>query len=371
MQTLLVGNGINIQYGGPENLNKAIILRAINNVQKNKIPRHVMVDEPDLLLAVFGNLFREIRYVLKGEYDQFAFTNSEKYSLYDFISNYESEKSLNITSIGFEDYFLIVDLLLRKLNIQNPDAYITKETFKRFFIHAIYNEGRVNSIYEKYPVGLWDFLSGFGKLFTTNYDRNIEMFTGRKVYYLHGAFHIKGDVYDENSLRNYMQDRPLDDIEVDEDYPHLYSNVLTSYNGNNKLFVLTKGLYANQALEKLVYAYTTQEGIRRDINSWAKEKSGPVKKLHESIKLKTNNPQLAFTESYPINEFKGINGDLTILGLAPNNDTHIFELINNNDNIMRVTYYFYSDKQNEKIKDMLCNRQLEFIDVKILWERCK
>lgn len=368
MNTLLVGNGINIEYARSDNLNKAIILRAIDNVKKNKIPKHVLIDEPDLLLAFFGSLFREIGDVLKGRYNQFAFTKDEKFSLNDFIKRHSGEKSLNIASIGFEDYYLIVDLLFRKYKIQNPDAFLTRETFKRFFIHSIYNDGKVNKIYKKYPIKLKSFFNVFKNLFTTNYDRNIEVFTGKKVHYLHGAFHIKNDVYDNNSLRNYMEDRPLDNIEIDENYHHLYSNALTTYSGNNKLFVINMGLYANQALEKLTYAYLTQKGIRRNINDWGKDSNEYVRKLHESVKLKKNNPKLAFAGSYPIKEFKEIRGGLTILGLAPNNDTHIFTLINNNFEIKKVIYYYYDNKQNEKIRNMLNNKYLEFKDVRFLWE---
>ncbi|HHX59411.1 MAG TPA: hypothetical protein GX707_01535 [Epulopiscium sp.] len=371
LDTLLFGNGINIQYGGEDNLNKAIILRAIDNVYKDKIPKHVLIDEPDLLLSFFGTLFREIDAVLKGEYNQLAITSDEKKSISYFLEYYSSKKSLNITSIGFEDYYLVLDLMFRKNKITNPDAYFTRETFKRFFIHSIYNDGKVNQIYKYFPDNFRDFFNDFDTLFTTNYDRNIEFFTNRKVYYLHGAFHIKADVYDENSLRNYMSDRPLDNIEIDPNYHHLYSNALTTYNGNHKLFSIKQGLHANQAIEKFKYAYSTQEGVRRDIESWANDDNELVRKLHESIKLKDDNPKLAFAESYPIKEFETIKGNLTILGLAPNNDTHIFDIINNNDNIDKVTYYYYSSNQNHQIENMLDNKTLILKDVKLLWNKYK
>lgn len=39
MKNLLVGNGINIQFGGYENTNEAIIVRGIKNLEKNNFPK--------------------------------------------------------------------------------------------------------------------------------------------------------------------------------------------------------------------------------------------------------------------------------------------------------------------------------------------
>lgn len=369
MNSLLFGNGINIQFGGQENLNKSIILRAINNIRNDKIPKHILIDEPDLILSLFGALFRKVEPILNGKYNELVLTSDEKNSLKDFIDFYKNKTSINITSIGFEDYYLVLDLMLRKNKIMNPDAYLVRETFKRFFIHSIYNDGKVNQIYKHYPNSLITFFNDFDTLFTTNYDRNIEFFTSKKIYYLHGAFHIKADVYDENSLRNYMSDRPLDNIEIDPNYHHLYSNALTTYNGNHKLFSIKQGLHANQAIEKFIYGYSTQQGVRRDVDSWANDNNELVRNLHESIKLKDDNPKLAFAESYPIKEFETINGNLTILGLAPNNDTHIFDIINNNEKINSVIYYYYSDNQNDEIKKMINSKNLILKDVNFLWNK--
>ena len=86
--------------------------------------------------------------------------------------------------------------------------------------------------------------------------------------------------------------------------------------------------------------------------------------LYESILNKTKNSNLAFSESYPIEEFENIEGDISILGLAPNNDIHIFEIINSNSSIRKVIYYYHSPNKNDEIKDMLDNKIVEFEDVK-------
>jgi len=55
------------------------------------------------------------------------------------------------------------------------------------FIDSIYNNGKINSIYQHFPQRFIEFVNEFDCIFTTNYDKNIELATGREVLYLHGA----------------------------------------------------------------------------------------------------------------------------------------------------------------------------------------
>ena len=166
MKTLLFGNGINIQFGGSDNFNKSIILRAIQNTKNLDFPRHIIVDEPELIISLLGHLFLALRPILSHEYDEFAFTTDEKFALNNFIRRYEKWPSLSVLDIGFEDYYLIHNLFCYKNKIVNPDRYYIRESLKTFFSDLDY-------------------------LFTTNYDTNVKTFSGKVVSYLHGAFHIK------------------------------------------------------------------------------------------------------------------------------------------------------------------------------------
>ena len=208
----------------------------------------------------------------------------------------------------------------------------------------------------------------FDNIFTTNYDENISLFTGRTVYYLHGAFHIKADVYDSNSMRNKLYDAPLNDVEVDEGYYHLYSNCITTYSGNNKLFAIRQAKLANQAMSKFAEGYKSRPEIKADIDSFKESDNEIVRKMYESTVLKLRDESLSFSDNYPIEEFENIVGDITIVGLAPNNDIHIFEMINKNPNIKTVYYYYYSPTQNNLVKDMLKNKEVEFRSVNDLWK---
>ncbi len=368
LNILLIGNGINIQYGRGEISNKDIILRAIDNVKSRKINTEIVIDEPDLLLSFFGICYKEVSKILEGKYKNIYMTSDEKLAYDKFLDDYSGSKSLRITDIGFEDYFFIMQLIFRKYNIQNPEAYIVRGTIERFFIDSIYNEGKINQIYKDYPEGLKNYFDKFDMIFTTNYDKNIEYFTNRKVYYLHGAFHIRDDVYNPDSLRNHLSDAPLNDIEVNGDYPHLYSNAITTYSGNNKLFKIMQGKLANEAIEKFVYGYAKDNKIRIDIDSFRDTDNQILINLYESVLKKLENSDLSFSENYPIKEFENIEGEISIVGLAPNNDIHIFEMINNNPKVNKALYYYYTPNRNDEVKDMFNNKEVEFFPVKELWK---
>lgn len=368
MHTLLIGNGLNIQFANQDISNKGIILRAIDNIKKGKINTDILIDEPDLLLSFFGRMYRQMDGILNGDYIDCVITADDKISYKKFLEDYGDKKTIRITDIGFEDYFFIYHLVRRKSNIDNENGYIIMKTLERYFIDSIFNEGKINEIYKDYPETLKGFFMKFDNVFTTNYDENISLFAGRTVYYLHGAFHIKADVYDFNSMRNKLHDAPLKDIEVDEDYYHLYSNCITTYSGNNKLFLIKQAKLANQAMSKFAEGYKTRPEIKADIDSFKESDSEIVRKLYESIILKSRDESLSFSDNYPIKEFENILGDITIVGLAPNNDIHIFEMINKNPNINKVYYYYYNPNQNDLLKGMLYNKNVEFKSVNHLWE---
>jgi len=371
MKTLLFGNGINIQFGGSDNFNKSIILRAIQNTRKSDFPKHVIVDEPELIITLLGYLFLELSSILSHEYDKLAFTTDEKFALDDFIRRYETRTSLSVLDIGFEDYYLIYDLFCYKHKIVNPDRYYIRESLKSFFLYSIYNQGHVNEIYTRFPDTLKTFFADFDHLFTTNYDTNVETFSKKAVYYLHGAFHIKADVYDPQSLRNQLSDSPMRDYTLDEDFYYLYSNALTSYCGNSKLFTIKQGISANEAVSKMAKAYQNNPVVKRSVDEWKNDTNKLVKKFSEATRIKTKNPGAHFNETYPIREFESITGVLTVVGLSPNNDTHIFKMIDDNPNVSEIDFYYYDEIEKGQLRNLVSNQSLNFYDVRKLWERYK
>jgi len=367
MNSILIGNGINIQYGGTDNLNKEIILRAIKGLHDESYPTHIIIDEPELIEMLFGLLFLEVRLVLNHKYDQYAFSTDEKRALANFIYRYENKKSITLFDIGFEDYYLIFELFSYKNGLENPDRYTIRETFKRNFIYSIFNKGKVNDIYKKFPLALKHFLNGYDTIFTTNYDRNLELFLNKDVYYLHGAFHIKDNVYDPNSLRNKLPDKPLENIEIDEKHYYLYSNVLTDFSGGGKLFAANMYAQANRVIDQFSNGDVNNSKIKQNIDEWENSENALIKNFHDAIKLKIEQPEVKMVENYPINEFKSIEDKISILGLSPNNDTHLFKLISENESINEVEYYYFDNSEIKEIESLFPSKNIHFESVKELW----
>lgn len=374
MKNLLVGNGINIQFNKTDYTTQQIVLRILKNFDRDDFPTHIIVNFPYLLKNYIGQLFLEGRAAIAGEYDSFAFASAEKESLVAFKEQYSGQiNTLRITDIGFEDYYLLHDLMCHKNKIQNPEMFRIRESMKVAYLYSIYNDGKLNQLHENYPAKFTEYLYSFDNIFTTNYDSNIESATGKDVFHIHGQFDKKSDVYITSSFRNQLPDAPIKDIDVDEDYYYLYSNALTTHCGAYKEFQLKQNSQANEVVEKMAVAYSSDPGVKEEIDSWTRVSNPLTANLGYAIQLKASNPELSFSDEYHFNRFKSITGTLEILGLSPWNDFHIFESIDSSA-LEHCTYYFFNQTECDMIRKLLPTldqqNKLEFNSVQSFWEKC-
>ncbi|EGT3844969.1 hypothetical protein RZ882_015565 [Clostridioides difficile] len=372
MKNILVGNGINIQYDNENYTCKNIVLRVLTELDEEDYPCEYIVDNPMLIKSYMGKLFLAAREALDGGLDKYPNCTAERKGLNDFKDRYKSKKkSLRIADIGFEDYYLIHDLLCHKTHTQNPEQYTIRESLKMAYFHSIYNRGKLNLLHKEYSLGLVDYLKSFDNIFTTNYDSNLESATGKKIYHIHGQFDKLSETYNPTSFRNHLNDNPLEGIPNQPEYKHLHSTALSTYCGDYKRYQIKQNILANEALEKMANGYQTMTSIKKDVDTWETEKNQLVVNLGQAIKLKVANPNLRFQEDYYVKEFQAITGELTILGLSPYNDYHIFEMIES-AKLLKCKFYYYNESECERIKTLLPNlyreRKLEFLNVQIFWE---
>lgn len=361
---VLVGNGINIQFGGNEYSNKSIIDRAINNIDSGNFPEEVYPKETKLY---FEQLYKLSSKVFKGKLNHLADSDIEKKELSEFISRYRFHKGkLRYYQIGFEDYFFLHHLFCNYHKINNPNKFYYQQQLRCFFIDSIFNSGKINSLYELYPDSLKSWFSQFSEVFTTNYDKNIELLTGIKVSYLHGAFHIISDIYDKDGFRNKLSDRPIDNYVIIEGYDHLYSTALTTYSGSLKEFSGTMNPSANKLIEKFVEEIDRNPKKLEEISRF-KNEPPPQCYLYEAIILKLKDRTLKFEEGYPFEKLKTCSGTLTIIGLSPNNDSHLIDMINNNEGITKIIYYYFEEKEGQSIVQFFSNKEVELRDVTDFW----
>lgn len=374
MNNLLVGNGINIQFNKKDYTTQQLVLRILKNCDREDFPSHIIVNFPYLLKNYIGQLFLEARDILEDKYDSYTNCFAEVESLKSFKKRYKDKINiLRITDIGFEDYYLIHDLVCHKTNTQNPKQYYIREAMRIAYLYAIYNDGKINTLYQEYPRKFIDYLIGFDNIFTTNYDLNVELATQKQVYHIHGQFDKKSDVYLLNSFRNQLPDAPIKEIEIDENYFYLYSNALTTHSGAYKELQIKQISQANSVVEKMAMAYNNNPKIKQEVDSWTIEANKLTANMGYAIQLKAVNPSLTFSDNYHFDIFKNITGTLQILGLSPWNDFHIFESVNDSD-IDKCVYYYFDESECDKIKELLpelnVQGKIEFLSVKAFWENC-
>ena len=353
MKNLLVGNGINIQFDNQNYTTSKIVLRMLKNCDRDDFPEHIIVKEPYLLKNYIGQLFLEARLALQGEYDSYVNCKSEEASLVSFKEQYSKKIStLRITDIGFEDYYLIHDLVCHKYKTVNPEQFYIRESMRIAYLLSIYNDGLLDELHKKYPQNLVEYLRDFDSIFTTNYDSNIDSVVKKPVFHIHGWFKQLSAVYDATSFRNQLPDAPIKDAVIDDKYYYLYSNALTTHCGDYKQFQLKQYSYANEAIAKLAVAYETNPSVKKDIESWVADPNKITANMGHAVKLKVSNPDLIFLDNFHFDELSKIEGELEILGLSPWNDFHIFEAIEKSK-VTQCTYYYFSDEQRDKVLEML------------------
>ena len=374
MKNLLTGNGINIQFDHTNYTTQQIVLRVLKNCDRDDFPSHIIVNFPYLLKNYLGQLFLEAREIINGHYDAFTTCNAEKDSLISFKERYKDQiNTLRITDIGFEDYYLIHDLICHKNNFHNPDQFYVREALRIAYLYSIYNDGNLNKLYLQYSPEFIKYLSQFDNIFTTNYDSNIESASGKCVYHIHGQFDRKSAVYDTNSFRNQLPDAPIREYSIDEKYFYLYSNALTTHCGAYKELQIKQGAQANNAIEKMAMAYNSNSKIKQEIDNWTHESNKLTANMGYAIQLKAANSALTFSDNYHFDTFKSITGRLEILGLSPWNDLHIFESINTS-NIEECVYFYFNKSNCDMIRELLpelnVQGKIQFLPVKEIWEEC-
>lgn len=163
-KSVLVGNGINIQFGGYTNYSgQAIMQRVINNIANGKYNPLVNYEiSQDEMLGILERLVDIINRVKRGQLTQYAD------GLF-FIMEMERIKrtypdNSTITSVFLEDYFLAAEIFTNKY--KETDGEEKSEFYRKSifdFLHyiivdGIYNDGLINEIQKNYSRKMESFL---------------------------------------------------------------------------------------------------------------------------------------------------------------------------------------------------------------------
>ncbi len=326
-RNLLVGNGINIQFGGLDVYSgSATMNRVVENIKAGKYTalteNALSIDEQ---LEILNGLVKVIDQIKAGKCRDKADGLFMLMEL-DRIKRTYLEHS-SITSVFLEDFFLAFEIFNNGFKAQDGDEqseFYRKIGFtwlRQMLVDGIYNDGAINNVYRNFYSGIGKYLKKFSNIFTTNYDYNLESILGSadKVCHLHGEFEKLAPEYDDKSLYYAAHKAECDNL-ISKKVPnmeHIYSNAIMSWSWLDKYGKLIE----------------------------------PDTKRKEEL-------------------FKSISGQLEIVGLAPANDEHLFLLINNNPKIKSVVYYYLKDGDRIELPHHL-KKPVTYKKVVNLWTSIK
>lgn len=364
MKTLLVGNGINIQFGGKAYTNDYIMKRVECRVKTGDSLRlfEGTLQKNDILAILTG--FVDIANGIRDKkYDSLVSDQGTQDALDDFKRRYK-EKINAPHEIMLEDWFFILHIYFLKYPLDADNSKTAKQGFEYLILDAIYNSGEIQELYQKVNKKTKKFLKGFDNIFTLNYDNTLERITGKTVYHLHGDFNELASSENIEYVQGYLRSQN-GKIVAQSDFSQCYCNALLNYSGELKKQVAVNNHIANKEAETFGYKWMSDQMFREQLK--ALQITNP--NSYELIMTKIMHPELKWATEYYFEEFEDIEGELFIIGMSPNNDGHIFDCIARNPKITNVIFYYYSDKEKKYIEDNLPHPFYQGENVVDLWKK--
>ena len=336
-----MGNGVNIQFGGKAYSNRFILSRIIFNAQCDK---YDSLFEGTLsgseIEQIFRGLLPTANAVLDKKYDKVNVDDEVKKAVMEFeAQNAERSKFEHYYEIPLEDWFL----LLRLFFLDNPDLSdmwkVSKQGFEWMILDAIYNDGKIQEIYQKMKKPVKRFFKSFDSIFTLNYDNNIERLTNKTIYHLHGDYSVLADSENSETVQGFLN-KQNGKIVMNPDYPQCYCNALLNFSGQNKYKEAQDKVKGIEVLQRLKQLHDT------DVAGFEIMRAG----------VESEKAQI-------IDTYIKLSGELHIIGLSPQNDSHIFACIEKSS-LDKIVFYSYG----EPPKTLPLTKPYEFADIKQLWK---
>lgn len=345
-KNILIGNGINIAFSKNDDYKNYSIIERLtrylhtdryNDVFNGSISSSELLDMLNALNDFFNNMLKGIAAL------RLAQTEDEMLTLVDISRRYHS-KSKDLLNVGMEDYFFVMKMVFNKVGDEHTPLNALYDGLKYLFLDSIYNDGKIEELYKvmnKYGPEL----KKYNKIFTVNYDTNLDKLVDSKIYHLHGSFDVLDDTYKPETIIGYMAQQKENPPTVVKGKEYLYCNGIMGFSGQRKMDIINTYTNVNTALKTMVVRLSNPYDVEaHDKFSNLKVSTNATDQfVYKSICAKLEHPELICSE-YPFEVFQSIQGELYILGMSPNNDSHLFNAINANSQITRVIYFSAGDE---------------------------
>lgn len=361
MTSLLLGNGIDIQFGGlactSSYIIKRIKYRALLDSYAELFDYQLSANNIVKLLEGFVG---EANSIIHGEYDIFVQDTDTQEALDDFKKRYKVDMNTP-DEIMLEDWLFIVHMFFLKNNDLEENRISAVQGFERLLLDAIFNDGLIQDIYKKMPKSVMKYLRKYDAIFTLNYDNNIEALTGKEVYHLHGDFSELADSENVGTVTGYLRNETGQTVYQDN-MRHCFCNALLNYSGKLKKKKIDECTAANDALNALLITCTEDSTKLKELQSVNSD-------AYEMVLSKIKHKELRAASDYHYGDLCSISGELHIIGMSPNNDAHIFEAILNNKNLTKVVFYYRDPEHKDYIEHEYPGGLFECKDVNVLWKK--
>lgn len=341
--SVLIGNGLDIQVGGDDYLNKLIIVRLLAKAKMGKYDALFMSSKRnnplisgDDIVELFNNMVTIANRARVGEYNKLAEDYSDEDlidALNDFIKKHCNNTINTIEEIGMEDWLLILLLFLLEEKDLSNQYSLAKQGFERMILDAIYCEGNIQNLHLKMNKESKDFFNNFDNIFSLNYDNTIEKLTRRSIFHLHGDFNSKSQSEDPLNVNGYIRQLAGKIVCFPPQFAHCNCSAILDFSGNRKYNYATNMTNAFLEFEKV------KELARKNEPEYKKILKALSNNQAEFVRIGVNK-NLFLGHNYHFNDFENITGTLTIIGLAQQNDNHIFSCINKST-VSKVIFYDY------------------------------
>lgn len=373
--SILIGNGFDIQVGGDDYLNKWILVRLLVKAKMGKYNQLFMDEEGtpiitgDEIVGLFTNIIPIANRVINKEFDDLVAKHDDAdlvSALNDFKKNH-STKIYSFEQVGMEDWLLVFMLYL----IEQQDILSLYETFKqgfeRMILDAIYCEGEIQKLHSKIDKGVVKYFESFNNVFTLNYDNTVEKLTENQSYHLHGDFETRHPSENPKNALGYLRIQSGQNVKFPQQFEHCNSTAILDFSGNKKYKYATNMTLAYKTVEQ--YKELVKCGI-----STTEEISSKAPLISREIVKTAIEKNLIVGQNYYFDEFEHLHGTLTIIGLAPQNDSHIFACINKSNLDKVIFYHFFGNKSGEQIDDEIkkinlpINKKYEIKNIQNVWD---
>ncbi|MGI6691640.1 MAG: hypothetical protein ACOX63_12505 [Christensenellales bacterium] len=375
IESALIGNGLNIQIGGDDYLNKWIIVRLLAKARTGEYDELFMDNKGNPIITgkeiilLFNGMVTIANDARKKKYDQVVKASNENdiiEALTDFKERYPYEIT-SIEEIGMEDWFLILLLFLLGQGDILDQYESAKQGFERMIFDAIYCNGEIQKLHSKMGQPAKLYFSSFDNIFTVNYDNNLERIANNPIFHLHGDFLTKSISENPNNALGFLRIQKGENIRFPSQFEHCNCNAILDFSGKRKYKIATNMTKAYMEFERI--KKLSKDEKQTFIAQRPKEQ-------REIIEIGIEK-DLIYGHNYHFQDFEQLTGTLTIIGLAPQNDDHIFKSINksNIDNI--VFYNYFGDKSDSEVANEIKNMSLniekpyEIKNIKEVWDKTK